>query len=108
MIEYLGWAATAVFVASYVCARANMLRRVQMAGALMWVTYGLAINAYPVVVANLLVFGAAWATARRQSGAPMLVLGHGRSVCGTSNTIIPAAVHRDNVGASSASASPSR
>ncbi len=71
MIEYLGWSATAVFVASYVCNRADMLRRVQMAGALMWVAYGLVIHAYPVVVANLLVFGAAWATAWRQSSAPV-------------------------------------
>jgi hypothetical protein len=71
MIEYLGWSATAVFVASYVCTRADMLRRVQMAGALMWVAYGLVTHAYPVVVANLLVFGAAWATAWRQSSAPV-------------------------------------
>jgi len=58
-IEYLGWAATAVFVASYFCGRPQMLKRVQMAGALMWAAYGLLIGASPVVVANLLVFGAA-------------------------------------------------
>ena len=69
-IEYLGWAATAVFVASYFCARPQMLKRVQMAGALLWTVYGLLIGASPVVVANLLVFGAAaWtlATAGSQS-----------------------------------------
>ena len=59
MIEYLGWTATAVFVASYFCARPSALKRVQMVGALMWVLYGLLIGASPVVVANLLVFGAA-------------------------------------------------
>jgi hypothetical protein len=38
---------------------------VQMVGALMWVVYGLFIGASPVVVANLLVFGAAaWALTR--------------------------------------------
>ena len=63
MTDYLGWTATAVFVGSYFCAPANTLRRVQMAGALMWVVYGLLIGAYPVVVANLLVCGAAaWTT----------------------------------------------
>ncbi|MGB2714400.1 MAG: hypothetical protein WBC51_09500 [Vicinamibacterales bacterium] len=61
MIEYLGWAATGVFVASYFFTGAQSIKRVQMVGALMWATYGLLIGASPVVVANLLVFGvAAW------------------------------------------------
>jgi hypothetical protein len=65
MIEYLGWLATAIFVGSYLCAQATALRRVQMAGALLWVVYGLSIKAYPVVVANLLVAGAAaWTLTR--------------------------------------------
>jgi hypothetical protein len=65
VIEYLGWIATAVFVASYFCARPSTLKGVQMAGALMWVAYGLLIGASPVVVANLLVFSAAaWTMAR--------------------------------------------
>lgn len=59
MVEYLGWAATAVFVSSYFCARPVTLKRVQMLGALMWMAYGLVIGAPPVVVANVLVFGAA-------------------------------------------------
>ncbi len=59
MIEYLGWAATAVFVGSYLCKGTDTLKRVQMLGALMWVAYGLLIEATPVVAANLLVFGAA-------------------------------------------------
>ena len=58
-VEYLGWAATAVFVASYFCTRSHVLKTVQMIGALMWVVYGLCIGASPVVVANLAVFGAA-------------------------------------------------
>jgi hypothetical protein len=65
LIEYLGWSATAVFVGSYFSRRAQLLRRIQMAGALMWVAYGLLIASYPVVVANVLVFGAAaWTTMR--------------------------------------------
>src|SRR5262245_13899212 len=64
MTEYLGWAATGVFVASYFCARPFLLRSVQMAGAAMWVCYGILIGASPVVVANLLVLAAAAWTAR--------------------------------------------
>jgi hypothetical protein len=61
MTEYLGWAATAVFVCSYFARNAGSIRRVQMIGALMWTAYGAVIQAYPVVVANLLVFlAAAW------------------------------------------------
>jgi hypothetical protein len=67
-IECLGWVATAVFVASYFFARPSLLRGVQMLGALLWVTYGVLINASPVIVANVLVFSAAaWTTLRRAS-----------------------------------------
>ena len=66
MIEYLGWAATAVFVGSYLCQRSDVLKRVQMIGAAMWVAYGLLIEAAPVVTANILVFGAAGWALRRQ------------------------------------------
>lgn len=70
VVEYLGWAATAVFVGSYLCRRADTLTRVQMAGALMWVVYGVLIQATPVVAANILVFGAAgWAAFRRTGAA---------------------------------------
>jgi hypothetical protein len=31
-VEYLGWAATAVFVASYFCTRSHVLKTVQMIG----------------------------------------------------------------------------
>ena len=69
MIEYLGWAATMVFVASYFCTRNHVLKTVQMAGAAMWVGYGLFIGASPVVVANLAVFAAAGWTLVRERGA---------------------------------------
>lgn len=68
MVECLGWAATAVFVGSYLCSRSETLKRVQMAGALMWVAYGLLIGATPVVAANLLVFAAAGWALTRDSG----------------------------------------
>lgn len=70
MIEYLGWTATAVFVGSYLCKRSDALKRVQMAGALIWIIYGLLIQATPVVAANALVFSAAgWALFTSERGA---------------------------------------
>jgi len=74
MVELLGWAATAVFVASYFFGRAELLVRVQIAGALLWVVYGLLMRAPPVVAANLLVVGAAawkaWQAGRARAARP--------------------------------------
>jgi hypothetical protein len=67
--DWLGWAATGVFVASYVCRTEHALRRVQMAGATMWIAYGFLMQAAPVVVANVLVLGAAAWTSRRARGS---------------------------------------
>jgi hypothetical protein len=70
-VEFLGWTATGVFVASYFAARPSLLRAIQMLGALLWVTYGLLIGASPVIVANVLVFAAAaWTTFRRREPLP--------------------------------------
>ena len=67
MIDWVGWAATAVFVGSYFCANPLALKRMQMMGALMWVAYGVLIGASPVVLANVLVFAAAaWTAALRR------------------------------------------
>jgi hypothetical protein len=67
-VECLGWAATAVFVASYFFARPSRLRAIQMLGALLWMTYGLLIGALPVIIANMLVFAAAaWTSLRKSS-----------------------------------------
>jgi hypothetical protein len=57
--DALGWIATAAFTASYFFKRAEMLRRVQMGAAVLWVAYGVLVRAAPVVVANLLVLAAA-------------------------------------------------
>lgn len=78
MVDYLGWGATAVFVASYFCRDARTIRRVQMAGAFLWLVYGGLIGAIPVVAANALVFGAAaWTAARaRDRSAPREIAGN--------------------------------
>jgi hypothetical protein len=62
----IGWAATAVVVASYFCKGERTLRAVQMLGAAMWMSYGVAIDSAPVVAANILVMAAAAWTARRK------------------------------------------
>ena len=59
MSSWMGWIATAVFASSYLCRRPATLRRVQAGAAVFWVMYGLLIQAPPVVVANLIVAGAA-------------------------------------------------
>jgi hypothetical protein len=59
MSDWLGWVATAAFTSSYFFKRAGSIRLVQMVGAVMWVVYGVLVNARPVIVANLLVLGAA-------------------------------------------------
>ena len=69
MVEYLGWAATTVFVSSYFCTDARALRRTQMIGAVMWMAYAVVMRAAPVFVANLLVLCAAAWTAIRSPGA---------------------------------------
>jgi hypothetical protein len=70
-IACLGWSATAVFVGSYFFVRPSLLRGAQMFGALLWIVYGLLINASPVIVANILVFAAAaWTTLRKPSVSP--------------------------------------
>ena len=64
--DVIGWVATAVFVGSYLCTRAEALRRVQMVGAALWIGYGVVTQAAPVITANVLVLGAAAWTSRRQ------------------------------------------
>ena len=55
MIESVGWIATAVFAVSYFCRRPDAMRRVQALAAALWIVYGVAIKAPPVIVANLVV-----------------------------------------------------
>src|SRR6185369_10977909 len=53
-LSLIGWLATAVFASSYLFRQPLMLRRIQAGAACLW-----AIDAVPVVVANLIVAGAA-------------------------------------------------
>jgi hypothetical protein len=70
-VDSLGWLATAVFVSSYLCTSPRALRATQMAGAAIWMIYGLLMHAAPVFVANLLVLSvAAWTLARNPRGVP--------------------------------------
>ena len=66
MLASIGWVATAVFSASYFFRAAATLRRLQAAAACLWIVYGVAIHAWPVVIANLIVAVAAAVT----SGEP--------------------------------------
>ncbi len=66
LVSNLGWAATAVFTASYFCRRPQVLRLVQMAGAAMWLGYGVALKAPPIIVANALVLTVAGVTTLRE------------------------------------------
>jgi hypothetical protein len=71
MTDTLGWIATAIFVGSYFFTRPALLRATQMAGAALWIVYGVLIGAIPVVVANGLVFSAAaWTLIRARQAVP--------------------------------------
>lgn len=54
-IEWIGWAATALFASSYLWDHPKALRWVQAFAALLWIVYGAIIHATPVVVANVIV-----------------------------------------------------
>lgn len=55
MLASLGWIATAVFTLSYFAKDPGKLRWIQATAALFWMTYGFAIHALPVIVANMIV-----------------------------------------------------
>ena len=59
MLDAIGWVATAIFSASYFFRQPRALRLIQAAAACVWMAYGLAIGALPVVVANAIVAVAA-------------------------------------------------
>jgi len=74
MRAWIGWVATAVFACSYLCRDATSLRRVQAAAAVLWVVYGVLIQAAPVIVANLIVAGVALVSSLRLSRPPRIAL----------------------------------
>jgi len=59
MYDWIGWLATAAFTSYYFFKQQKTLRRVQSVAALMWLAYGVAIHALPVIVANAIVAGVA-------------------------------------------------
>ena len=71
-LAWIGWVATAVFASSYLCREAASLRRVQAAAAVLWVVYGVLIQAAPVIVANLIVAGVALASSLRLPRPPRI------------------------------------
>jgi hypothetical protein len=73
-LAWIGWVATAVFASSYLCREAASLRRVQAAAAVLWVVYGVLIQAAPVIVANLIVAGVALVSSLRLSRPPRIAL----------------------------------
>jgi hypothetical protein len=76
MTQTLGWVATAIFVGSYFFDRPAALRAIQMIAAVLWIVYGILINATPVIAANMLVFAAAaWTLARGHLAPPAATQG---------------------------------
>ena len=64
-LQWIGWAATGMTIASYFCRDQVVLRRVQAVAALVWITYGVVIGAPPIIAANILVAGVAvWTSVR--------------------------------------------
>ncbi|HYG98195.1 MAG TPA: YgjV family protein [Terriglobales bacterium] len=59
MLSLIGWVATAVFACSYFAKTQRGLRAFQAVASLMWIVYGIAIGAMPVIVANVIVAVAA-------------------------------------------------
>ena len=55
MLQSIGWVATAVFACSYFFRKPSSLRVVQALAALLWIGYGVMIQAAPVIVANVVV-----------------------------------------------------
>lgn len=70
-LNWIGWIATAVFVASYFAKSAVRLRTIQAAAALLWILYGMVIGALPVIVANAIVAVAAVYSSLRQRNRSM-------------------------------------
>ncbi len=55
MLEAIGWTATAVFASSYFAKDPATLRRLQAGAAVLWIAYGVFLEAPPVIVANVIV-----------------------------------------------------
>jgi hypothetical protein len=65
MRDCVGWVATGLFALSYFAKNRQGLLGLQILAASVWVGYGLLLRAGPVVVANVVVIGAATYTVLR-------------------------------------------
>ena len=54
-ISMIGWVATAAFAISYFFRRPATLRKIQAFAACLWIMYGIAIGALPVIVVLMIV-----------------------------------------------------
>lgn len=72
-VSLIGWVATAVFAISYFFRRPATLRKIQAFAACLWIIYGVAIGALPVIVANVIVAGAALYSSFRRAGSTPVV-----------------------------------
>jgi hypothetical protein len=70
MTDWIGWLATAVVASSYFARQPRMLRWIQAAGAVIWMTYGILIGSMPVIVANIIVAAAALYSSFSQAKSP--------------------------------------
>ena len=68
--DLVGWAATALFASSYFCREPRRLRLTQAAAALLWLGYGIALRALPVIVANVIVASLALWSLRSADAEP--------------------------------------
>lgn len=69
MSEWIGWMATASFTASYLVRKEIQLLWVQAFASSLWLVYGWAHNAMPMVIANAIVVSAAAMKALRLRAA---------------------------------------
>jgi inner membrane protein len=69
MNAWLGWAATAVFAASYFVRNPSRMRLVQACASILWILYGVVLQATPIIVANIIVAGLAVFSAVREASA---------------------------------------
>ncbi len=67
MNSWLGWAASAIFAASYFIRDPIRLRIVQGIAAILWTLYGVVLHATPIIVANIIVATLALASAFREN-----------------------------------------
>ncbi len=68
-LDWIGWVATAAFTSSYFTRNPIRIRAIQAVAAALWLAYGVIIGAMPVIVANILVVGAALFTLWRERQA---------------------------------------